>query len=245
MNKWLVIGGSITILVILVILVKRSINKRRSDEFNLGEGIIRKLGKVKEKGVYGEKRVKKESKGKKRLVDENGKLIVLKNVRNLKKENKEETKKEKKIENPQVIPENKENKEGKQKLVILSEVDIIGNIENDNLKSIFELLKLKGISFLKEFNKTFASKKDFEKFLIEKMIDYLKSRHEVLKSKMSKLRKKGVSIKILEIEMVSAPYKIKKFKATLDKKDLDKLIDFFEETEKEINELAKTNNVEF
>ena len=125
------------------------------------------------------------------------------------------------------------------KIKISNESDIMKNLENPKLKKLFGILKLKNIVLFKEIDKLFQNKREFEEFLIEKTMDYLKERYEALKTDLSKLRKKGASVKILEIEILSITPKIKMFKATLDDKDFERVLNIFEKLEKEAIEIAE------
>lgn len=130
-----------------------------------------------------------------------------------------------------------------KKIKIYSEEDIANNIKDPKLKKIYETLKIKNVIFLKGTAKGFETEREVELFLVETTINRLNERFDALKSNLSKLRKKGVSIKILEIEVLLIPSKIKVFKSTLKEQDLQKVLSLFEEFEKEIARIVEKENI--
>lgn len=126
---------------------------------------------------------------------------------------------------------------------ISNEKDIMKNIDNPKLKKVLEVLQLKNIIVFGKIEKSFENKQELEKFLIEGLIEYLKEKFEILKTKLSKLRKKGASVKMLEIEIMAITPKIKMFKATLNNVDLKKVLDLFEKAERDVSIIAQENKI--
>jgi hypothetical protein len=126
---------------------------------------------------------------------------------------------------------------------IKNEQDLLKNVEDKKLKEILSFLGEKNAFVFKEINKSFKDKKELEEFLTEKVMDYLNSLLISYKEKISKIRKKGVPMKIPEMQTFMITSKIKMFKATMAKKDLDKIFEIFNQIDSHISKTIEEKKI--
>ena len=106
-------------------------------------------------------------------------------------------------------------------------------IKDENLLSILREFKEKDLIKFQEGSHGNTSE-ETEKYLREKILDYLKDKYESTKYQVSLLRRKGIDTKMIDFKLMSVPLKIKIFKSTSSKKDFDTLTGIFERINKDI-----------
>jgi hypothetical protein len=122
-------------------------------------------------------------------------------------------------------------------LIKIKDLDKLAKrIKNKDVAYIFEFLKKENYSLIEKMllGKKFKSEEEFVEYFKEEFIVFLNSEVTSLKERVSYLRKKGEDLGGLDLKIMSIPLKIRLFSATFSKKDLDKVTDLLEESDKNL-----------
>jgi hypothetical protein len=160
------------------------------------------------------------------------------------RQEKEKTqRKEKKREKRRTKEHREKTQEQGQKAISLGEA--LSSLENKDLSEILNELVLRNINIFDANSRNTVLKLEDEVIEVvkNKLIDLLTASHAYLQERISALRKSGHDTKMLEIQSMSIPLKIKIFGATHAKKDFDKVIPMLDTLKKNIDNSEKQKNL--
>ena len=109
------------------------------------------------------------------------------------------------------------------------------NLEDEN--AVYAIKKIRK-KYVKETEKlfsgrTFNSKAELEEYLREEVSKLLLSEADLLRGRISDLRKKGGDVNYSDFHLMQVPLKIKLFSASLGKKDFDSAWQILDKVSKE------------
>jgi len=107
-------------------------------------------------------------------------------------------------------------------------------IDNKTLLELIIKLKKEGLIKFDDKSIILTSKEDIEEYYKQEIIDFLNSRYENLKQKISELRKDGKDTGVLDYQLLEIPLKINLFKSTFNQKDFDKVFGLMKRIEESI-----------
>ncbi len=106
-------------------------------------------------------------------------------------------------------------------------VHVLNHLKKENYALIEKLF----------LGKTFGSENEFMEYLKEEIVIFLESEVNLLKDRLSDLRKHGTDVNDLSLKVMAIPLKIKLFSASFEMKDFDKIISMLDQRDLEIKKL--------
>lgn len=106
-------------------------------------------------------------------------------------------------------------------------------LKNKDLIYILDFLKKEDYALLERLflGKQFKSQSEFINYFKEEFVRFLNSEVNILKGRLSDLRKKGKDVSQLDLKIMAIPLKIRLFAATFSKKDFDKVTNLLKEAD--------------
>lgn len=114
---------------------------------------------------------------------------------------------------------------------------MLSKVGDKDLSKVVRYLQKKSLVKFNEGNIKLVGKEEVEDYLKEKMHDWLDEEERDLKDKLSEVRKRGKNTIVSNLEIMRLPLKIKLFKATNKKEDLEKVLDLIENIKSQIEEV--------
>ncbi len=108
-------------------------------------------------------------------------------------------------------------------------VHVLNHLKKENYALIEKLF----------LGKTFGSENEFMEYLKEEIVIFLESEVNLLKDRLSDLRKKGLDVNDLALKVMAIPLKIKLFSASFEIKDFDKIISMLDKRDLEIKKVEQ------
>lgn len=128
-------------------------------------------------------------------------------------------------------------------LIKIDDLNSLSKKLNDkDMVYVLDYLKKENYSLIEKLflGKTFDSENEFIEYLKEEIARFLESEVNLLKNRLSDLRKKGIDVSELTLKVMSIPLKIKIFSASFNKKDFDRVVFMINKMDSEIKEIEKS-----